>query len=297
MKWFKLKVVAVIMAGVVLCLGLGTLLNSFVYDFVGIDASKVLARENDRLQAQIRGLQNEIREFEHSIAELQEHGNQLRLMVDLPTIDAETRSGGTGGTAMQQASVIPISGGMTQVLNSTKSLLSRLSGEMKVQEQSYREIVSKYEYNKGFFAALPALKPMEGFYSMKEFGLRMHPVLGVFKTHEGLDIVNDVGTLVVASGDGIVEMAGQSGGGYGTVVVIKHGYGYQTLYAHLSKVLVREGKRVRRGDPIGKSGKTGLVSGPHLHYEVRYNGVCQNPANYFFDDVRIEDYRKQIASR
>ena len=128
-------------------------------------------------------------------------------------------------------------------------------------------------------------------------GLRMHPVLGIFKTHEGLDIVNDVGTPVYASADGIVSMAGQSGGGYGTVVVINHGYDYQTLYAHLSKVLVHDGQRVRRGDLIAKSGKTGLVSGPHLHYEVRYKGVCKNPVDFFFDDVRPGAFQRNLASR
>jgi murein DD-endopeptidase MepM/ murein hydrolase activator NlpD len=94
-----------------------------------------------------------------------------------------------------------------------------------------------------------------------------------------------------------VEVAGQSGGGYGTMIVINHGYGYQSLYAHLSKVLVREGQRIKRGDLIGKSGKTGLVSGPHLHYEVRHDGVCLNPVNFFFDNLTAQQYRAQVASR
>jgi murein DD-endopeptidase MepM/ murein hydrolase activator NlpD len=175
--------------------------------------------------------------------------------------------------------------------------LSRLKSEMAVQEQSYQQIVRKSEYNKGYFAALPALKPMDGFYSKSGYGLRMHPVLGIFRTHEGLDIVNDVGTPIYAAGDGTVEVAGQSGGGYGTMIVINHGYGYQSLYAHLSKVLVREGQRLKRGDLIGKSGKTGLVSGPHLHYEVRHDGICINPVNFFFDDLTPQQYRAQVASR
>ena len=144
---------------------------------------------------------------------------------------------------------------------------------------------------------MPALKPMEGEYSSKGFGLRMHPVLGIFKTHQGLDIANDVGTPVYAPADGIVEMAGHSGGGYGIVVVIRHGYGFQTLYAHLSKISVRDGQRIKRGDLIAKSGKTGLVTGPHLHYEVRYKGVSQNPIDYFLDDVSVAEYHRQIASR
>ena len=175
--------------------------------------------------------------------------------------------------------------------------MERLSGEVNVQLESYRQIVKKSEFNEGYFAALPALKPMEGYYSTKGFGLRMHPIIGIFKTHEGLDIINDVGTPVVASGDGSIEMAGQSGGGYGNVVVINHGYGYQTLYAHLSRVSVHEGQRMKRGDLIAKSGRTGLVSGPHLHYEVRHNGKHENPADYFFNDVSARDYKLQVASK
>ncbi|MBI4811428.1 MAG: M23 family metallopeptidase, partial [Ignavibacteriales bacterium] len=164
-------------------------------------------------------------------------------------------------------------------------------------EQSYAQVVEKYEFNKNYFTSLPALKPMQGYYSKKAFGVRLHPVLGINKTHEGLDIVNDVGTPVVATGDGIVQMAGHSGSGYGLIVVVNHGYGYQTVYAHLSKILVREGQRLKRGDLIAKSGKSGLVSGPHLHYEVRHNGICKNPMDYFFDDISVEEYRKQLVKR
>jgi murein DD-endopeptidase MepM/ murein hydrolase activator NlpD len=91
-------------------------------------------------------------------------------------------------------------------------------------------------------------------------------------------------------------MAGQSGGGYGIALILSHGYGYQTLYAHLSKVLVGAGAHVVRGQIIAKSGRTGLVSGPHLHYEVRFNGICKNPADYFLDDLKASEYRAQLAA-
>jgi murein DD-endopeptidase MepM/ murein hydrolase activator NlpD len=233
---------------------------------------------------------------ETALAEMNEEANHVRLMVDLPVVDRATSTGGIGG-AIVQPEYSASSDNTTQLLRSASSLLSQLGSEMKVQQQSYEEIAKRIDYNKDYFAAMPALKPMDGYYSTNGFGLRMHPVLGIFKTHEGLDIVNDVGTPVVAAGNGIVEVAGQSGGGYGTVVVIKHGFGFQTLYAHLSKTLVREGQHVKRGDLIGKSGRTGLVTGPHLHYEVRYNGVCKNPVDYFLDDVTPQYYRSQIASR
>jgi murein DD-endopeptidase MepM/ murein hydrolase activator NlpD len=125
--------------------------------------------------------------------------------------------------------------------------------------------------------------------------MRIHPVLHIYRPHAGIDIINDVGTPVYASGDGVVRFAGRTEGGYGVVVEINHGYGYSSLYGHLSKVLVHPGKTVRRGDLIGRSGRTGLVSGPHLHYEVRKNGARQNPVDYFFDDVEAARYRTQLA--
>jgi murein DD-endopeptidase MepM/ murein hydrolase activator NlpD len=100
---------------------------------------------------------------------------------------------------------------------------------------------------------------------------------------------------VYATADGVVRFAGRTDGGYGTIVEITHGYGYTTLYAHLSKVLVRSGKTVHRGDVIAQSGRSGLVTGPHLHYEVRYNGVMQNPSDYFFNDIEASQYRTMLA--
>jgi murein DD-endopeptidase MepM/ murein hydrolase activator NlpD len=126
--------------------------------------------------------------------------------------------------------------------------------------------------------------------------MRIHPVLRVYRMHEGTDIINDVGTNVYATADGVVRYAGRTEGGYGTVVDIDHGYGYSTLYAHLSRIVVRPGESVKRGELIAKSGRSGLVSGPHLHYEIRKNGRKQNPVDFFFDDVDAARYRSQLAA-
>jgi murein DD-endopeptidase MepM/ murein hydrolase activator NlpD len=287
-----------IVGAIVICLSLLVGADRFYYSFLGLGDRKTASvlQENEYLKSQITELSSKLSDVKSAVSKLSRQGNQMRLMVDLDAVDEGTKSGGTGGAVRQPVWGL-ISDSTSLSLGSTVSDLDRLQSEIKVQEQSYQQILSKYDYNKGYFAALPALKPMDGYYSIKEFGLRLHPVLGVYRTHEGLDIINDVGTPVYAAADGTIEMAGHSGGGYGIVVVIKHGYGFQTLYGHLSQVLVREGQVVKRGDCIAKSGRTGLVSGPHLHYEVRYNGVCQNPADYFFDDISAQEYRKQLATR
>jgi len=211
-------------------------------------------------------------------------------------LDDATAKAGAGG-ALQIVDADVLSDDVGALLRTASSMVDQLKNETNVQMQSYRDINNKFEFNKDYFASMPALKPMEGVYSPNGFGVRMHPVLGVFKLHEGLDIINDVGTSVFASGNATVEFAGQSGGGLGTVMILNHGYGYQTLYAHLSKTLVREGDRVKRGELIAKSGRTGLVSGPHLHYEVHYKGVRRNPVDYFLDDVHPQQYLQQLAQK
>lgn len=272
--------------------------NHYYYDFLGLGYTKInrLELENQILREQVQTLTTRMMGMETVLNNLHEQGNRLRLLADLEPLSEDIRSAGTGGAV--PVAPIELSGDITsQVLQSASTLLEKLSGEIKIQEQSYGQVIRKYDLNKKLFEALPALKPMDGYYSAKGFGVRIHPVLGIFKTHEGLDIINDVGTPAVAAGDGIVEMAGHSGGGYGIVVVINHGFGYQTFYAHLSKTLVREGDHIKRGQVIAKSGKTGLVTGPHLHYEVRYQGVCKNPMDYFLDDVSPIGYRQLIASQ
>ena len=165
-----------------------------------------------------------------------------------------------------------------------------------MQKANDEEVFKKFVSNKNFFAHLPSIKPIPGDYSINGFGMRIHPVLGVWKMHEGIDIIADVGTAVFAAGDGTVRYAGRTSGGYGSVIELSHGYGYSTLYAHLSKVYVSPGQSVRRGDLIARSGRSGLVSGPHLHYEVKFKGRKVNPVDFFFDDVDPVTYRSQLAS-
>lgn len=272
--------------------------NNTYYDFLrlGVYHIRTLTRENEILQQQLKKLTAQMIEVEKTLDHFGERTNELRLLVDLPRFDEDTRSVGIGGRSGIVDRGI-FSSDAQQLLGNSSVLLDKIVREIQLQKMSYDEIYRRYQYNKEFFACMPALKPMEGYYSITGFGLRMHPVLGIYKTHSGLDIIADVGASVFASGDGVVEHAKRSGGGYGNAVLISHGYGYQSLYAHLSKILVHEGQKVKRGDLIAISGKTGLVSGPHLHYEVHYRGVKQNPIDYFLDDVLPQNYKTLAASR
>jgi murein DD-endopeptidase MepM/ murein hydrolase activator NlpD len=128
--------------------------------------------------------------------------------------------------------------------------------------------------------------------------MRMHPIYKILKMHQGMDFTAPVGTEIYATGDGTVEKVGWTGG-YGKTILINHGYGYKTRYAHCSKFKCKKGQKVKRGDHIGYVGNTGQSTGPHLHYEVFKNNRQINPVNFFFNDLSPEEYDKviEISSR
>lgn len=297
-KLFRTKLASSVLSLGLLIVGIVLGGNHLIGDPLGLGHNElaVLSLENKELKNQVREMTRKLQSLQQSVDGLAERGNELRLMVDLSKIDNETRKAPIGGTQeVQEFSFL--TGDASRVLSNAQTLIAQLSREVKLQQTSYEEIFKRYEYNKAFFAHLPAIKPMEGYYTVNGFGMRLHPVLRVYRMHEGVDITNDVGTNVYATGDGVIRFAGRTQGGYGTVIDISHGYGYSTLYAHLSRVVVKPGQRVKRGELIAKSGRSGLVSGPHLHYEVRLNGRKQNPVDYFFDDVDAARYRTLLASR
>jgi len=202
--------------------------------------------------------------------------------MDLSRVPEDIRQAGIGGTRMDVDFNTSLD--VRKELNALRTSMTIAEKELQLQFTSYREITDKYSENKARFAALPAIRPMNGYYSRQGPRVRLHPILNIYRRHEGIDIAADVGTPIYAPADGVVEFTGRSGG-FGIAIEINHGYSHRTLYGHLSKTLVREGQRVKRGTLIARSGNTGLSSGPHLHYEVRKNGVPQNPLEYFFDDV------------
>jgi len=297
-KFFKLKVFSFIVSGIILLMSLILSGNYLIYDFfnLGFDRINKLVDENHSLQTELTSLTDRIKQLKSDLEKVNSIGDNFRLLVDLPKLEKDGLKVGVGGSIINfdtRNLSKPTSNAVSQLQN----LTDELTREISQQKESYRNIVEKYKYNQKLFSAVPALKPMDGYYAANGFGIRMHPVLGMFRVHEGLDIINDVGTSVFATGDGTIEFAGHSGGGYGIVVVINHSFGYQSMYAHLSKVFVQQGVKIKRGDLIAKSGRSGLVSGPHLHYEVVYKGVKQNPVDYFLDDVSAKEYLRNFAQR
>lgn len=295
-KGYRAKLTGIIAVATILILAGAGVANNYYGDFLGIGfkTASELSTENALLKQKVRQLNTRLTDFADALKDFARSDNQLRTAVNLPKIDIETRSMGTGGTDINTYEGL-VSLDAATMLTSSSMLLDKIEKEIELQQESYHQIYRKQEENKVLFSSLPAIKPMSGTYTYHSFGMRRDPFLGIMRRHEGVDIHNDIGTPVYATGDGTVQYAGATGSSYGIALEVNHGFGYKTWYAHLSKVVARSGQKVKRGQLIAYSGNTGRSTGPHLHYEVRRNGVQQNPVEYFVDDVDYEKIRSQLA--
>jgi murein DD-endopeptidase MepM/ murein hydrolase activator NlpD len=178
------------------------------------------------------------------------------------------------------------------VINTTKRI-DVLSKELAVQSKSLDVILKLAEAKSDFLSAIPAIQPVRN-ENLKRlasgFGYRTDPFTKARKMHEGMDFTAKTGTPIYATGDGVVEKADNSASGYGNHIVIRHGFGYETLYAHLSKYKTRAGQRVKRGDIIGYVGSTGRSEAPHLHYEVHKDNKVVNPLNFYYGNISAVEY-------
>ena len=178
------------------------------------------------------------------------------------------------------------------VLNTTKRV-DIISKELAVQSKSLDYILKLAKAKNNLLSAIPAIQPVrnENLKHMASgFGYRTDPFTKARKMHEGMDFTAKTGTPIFATGDGVVARADNTVSGYGNHIVIRHGFGYETLYGHLSKYKSRAGQRVKRGDIIGYVGSTGRSEGPHLHYEVHKNGKVVNPLNFYYGNISAVEY-------
>ena len=177
-----------------------------------------------------------------------------------------------------------------RLLASTEQIIEQMIMKIDFQKDNATESTELAENPNptSFFSSIPNIKPVSGSIT-SAFGVRVHPVYNISLFHSGIDISASEGTRVQTTGDGIVAFSGYDKG-YGQKITINHGYGYKTIYAHLSKSLVRQGQKVKRGDIIALSGNTGVSTGPHLHYEVQKDNIKVNPTAYFFDETNPDKF-------
>lgn len=178
----------------------------------------------------------------------------------------------------------------------TTQKIDKLSKRLYIQSKSLDEVFSMAKTKKERLLCMPAILPLSKKVStlVSGFGMRFHPILQIRRMHTGIDFSAPTGTPVYATGDGVIVESDGSGNGYGLSVKVNHGFGFETLYAHLSKINVKAGQKVKRGDVIGLVGSTGLAQAPHLHYEVHKNGTQVNPVYYFFNDLSVDEYEEVI---
>ncbi len=178
----------------------------------------------------------------------------------------------------------------------TTQKMDLLQKQLYIQSRSFDDVVEMSKNHEEMLRCIPAIQPISNKdlrQTASGFGMRIDPIYGTPKFHSGMDFAAHPGTEIYATGDGtIVKMGWQTG--YGNTIVIDHGFGYQTMYAHLQDFRTKLGKKVVRGEVIGGVGSTGKSTGPHLHYEVHYRGEVVNPVNYYFMDLSAEDYEKMI---
>lgn len=246
-----------------------------------------LKNENRELNEKYKGLLALYKNLNTELDTLLSTNDDLRIAADLPPISEEEKIMGTGGGSF--GNLFNFNKENISInLNEMDNYVDNVKRKFEFEKMNYINISNKLKENKEFFATLPAIKPASGTFGAHGFGMRLHPILGIRRMHEGVDIITNIGTPVVAAGAGTIDFVGYRGG-LGLCVEIDHGFGYRTVYGHLSKFLVKIDQKVKRGQLIAKTGNTGLSSGPHLHYEVQHNGQKVNPRDFIFDDLKLFD--------
>ena len=253
-----------------------------------------LRKENKNLKEKYVEMSSQINQLNSDIQYLTDKEDELRLSVNLDPLSEEEKNFGIGGASFDEMNLSTIAD-VKELVGEVDNSLDVLKSKVIFAKDNYKKIEKSLDQNLALFESLPALLPTQGRIGDK-FGMRKHPILKIQRMHTGIDIVVNTGNTVYAAGKGKVVRASYNGG-YGKTIEIDHGFGYTSLYAHLSKIDVKKGQSVKRGEVIGLSGETGrLATGPHLHYEVKHNGVHLNPKNFIFSDIKAFDSQSEKAS-
>lgn len=251
-------------------------------DWIYQNRLKEIQSEYSSIFTTLNYLQEEVTNLDSQLDEIEDRDKAVRSYADFPPIDKDVRALGVGGIPVEQTPK------MDNIIPKVKSRLSdlelnldQISRRVKLELASYEDIYDKVKKDTEKLKHIPSVRPIVGGYLNSGFGWRPDPLDGKRRFHYGLDITVSSGATILAPADGIVQEA-RIRGGYGKYVKINHGYGYKTMFLHMSQLYVKKGQKVKRGDILGKSGSTGRTSGPHLHYEVHYYGTPQDPLDYFF---------------
>jgi murein DD-endopeptidase MepM/ murein hydrolase activator NlpD len=245
-----------------------------------------LQQENQTLSRALGELNGRLASLSDTLTSISQRDARIRVLANLQPIDPQVQAAGIGGPAADVGLM-----GMTGMARRSAEIridLSALIRRANLLASSFREAADSLAYHSARLAATPSIMPTQGWLSSAFSAMRAHPILHLSRPHEGIDVSAPMGSPIEAPAAGVVTSAGWEAG-YGNKIVIEHGFGIVTKFAHASKLLVRTGQRVSRGQRIALVGNSGLATGPHLHYEVIVNGRPVNPLKYVLPDGVVTD--------
>jgi len=266
--------------------------------FLPSPAEKKRDREIEALKLQYELLEKKMIQAEAVLSDLEDRDDNIyRAIFESEPVPKSIRYGGSGGSNKYE---VFDSYDNADLLKTVTERMERLTKQIYIQSKSFDEVVKLARNKEKLFASLPAIMPINqkdlAHAVTSGFGWRTHPIYKTQEFHQGMDFSAEQGTPIYATGDGTIERADNLQQGYGNHVVINHGFGYRTLYGHMSRIGCRTGQKVLRGQLIGYVGSTGLSTAPHVHYEVLRNGDAVNPINYYYNDLSPQQYQMLVES-
>lgn len=264
-------------------------------NFVDSPKEKRLKRELDHMQIQYAIINERMAHLAEVLQDMQERDDNIyRVIFEAEPISESVRKAGFGGANRYRK----LEGyDSSSLIVSTAKRLDQLSKQAYVQSKSFDEVVQLAQDKSQLLASIPAIQPVAN-QDLRRlasgFGWRLDPFTKARKMHHGMDFSAEIGTPIYATGDGEVVRADSRASGFGKHIRIDHGFGYLTIYAHLSDYNVQVGQKVKRGEVIGFVGNTGRSRGPHLHYEVHHNGERLNPVNFYYGELSPEEFNTVI---
>jgi len=278
----------------------GGIMAFVAYSFIDSPKERNLKQENQQYKSQLRYLNQKVGELNSALTELHNRdANIYRAIFEAEPVDIEIGYHNNTSLADRYKKLEGLSN--SEALISLNIKVDELIEKVAIQGKSFNELSVLAKNKTLFLASIPAIQPVSN-KDLKRmasgYGYRIHPIYKTHKFHAGIDFTAPQGTPIYATGDGVVSLA-ENGNGYGNHVIVNHGFGYSSLYAHMSRIKARRGQKIKRGELLGFIGSTGTSTAPHLHYEVIKGKNKVNPINYFFNDLTEEEYQtiRDIAAR
>jgi murein DD-endopeptidase MepM/ murein hydrolase activator NlpD len=227
-------------------------------------------------------IQSRLKELDQQILDIEEKDKAVRTYAGMPEVDKDIRKLGIGGETLKDPHVLDnLAPAVSKEISELHLDIERLSRQVNFELASYETIYDRVKSDINRIRHIPSIRPVSGGFLNSSFGYRQDPIDNIRRFHQGQDITVPSGAPIFSPADGVVKRAYYIGG-FGNHIKLEHSSGYSTTFAHLSKIFVRHGQKIKRGTIIGETGNTGRSTAPHLHYEVHYRGTPKNPLEYFF---------------